>query len=85
MEITTETVVRAWKDEQFRNGLPSEVQEAVPEKPVGRGGNALTDEQLEAAAGGILPVVAGIAAGVGGLAASAAVGYAISDAVDGKC
>jgi len=88
MEITRDTVVRAWKDEQFRHSLPVEVREALPEKPVGSDGDVLTDEHLEQAAGGITPGFAAVAwgaAGIAGLAGSVAGGYAVSDAVDGDC
>lgn len=72
MEVTKETIVRAWKDEEYHKSLPSEVQQAIPARPVADDGNALSDEQLEAAAGGITPgfVVAGVVAG--GLASGVA-------------
>lgn len=80
MEVTKETIVHAWKDEEYYNSLPADVQEAIPAKPVGDDGNALTDDQLEAAAGGITPgfVVAGVVAG--GLAS----GVATEELTDGK-
>lgn len=71
-----EVVTRAWKDEKYRNSLPTEVREKLPPPP--EGASEMSDAELEAAAGGITPgfVVAGYAAG--GLAA----GYGVSEIVD---
>ena len=64
-EITPEarrTVVRAWKDESFRNSLPAEVREKLPAAP--DGASEMSDEQLDAAAGGIGPLAAAVIGGV---------------------
>jgi mersacidin/lichenicidin family type 2 lantibiotic len=73
MEVTKETIVRAWKDEAYYKSLPGDVQEAIPARPAGDDGSELSDEQLETAAGGITPgfIVAGVVAG--GLASGIAV------------
>lgn len=86
MEITKETVLRAWKDEQYRASLPEDVRSGIPEKPVQEDGAELSDDQLDGAAGGIIGAIAAGVAGAGALyAGSAAVSYAISDSVDGDC
>ena len=74
MEISKDTIMRAWKDEGFRNGLSADERAAIPPRPTAEDGSALTDEQLEAAAGGTTPgcIVVGGAAG----------GYIISEIVD---
>jgi mersacidin/lichenicidin family type 2 lantibiotic len=71
-----EIVTRAWKDEKYRNSLPTEVREKLPPPP--EGASEMSDEELEAAAGGITPgfVVAGVAAG------SVVAGYGVSEIVD---
>ena len=66
MELSKETIMRAWKDEGFRNSLSPEEQAAIPNRPTAADGSGLTDEQLEAAAGGTTPgciVVGGVAGG----------------------
>lgn len=52
MEVSKETVLKAWKDEGFRNSLSPEVQAAIPDRPRSADGDELSDDQLEAAAGG---------------------------------
>lgn len=59
------TVVRAWKDEEYRDGLPAEVRRAIPPKPVQEGGGELSDAELESAAGGFWPIAGAVAAGAG--------------------
>ena len=57
-------VARAWKDEEFRNGLPDEVREKLPPAPDGAA--RMSDEELEAAAGAGTPLVfRTVAAGAG--------------------
>ncbi len=51
-EITKETIVRAWKDEKFHASLAPEVRAQIPAPP--QGAAELSDEQLEAAAGGTM-------------------------------
>jgi mersacidin/lichenicidin family type 2 lantibiotic len=46
-----ETVIRAWKDEAFRNGLSESERALLPENPAGT--IELTDAQLNASAGGL--------------------------------
>ncbi|HWC28234.1 MAG TPA: mersacidin/lichenicidin family type 2 lantibiotic [Solirubrobacteraceae bacterium] len=69
-------IARAWRDESFRDELPTEVRDTLPPPPDGV--SQMSDEELEAAAGGTTPgcVAAGIA--VGGVA----LGYGISEIVD---
>ena len=71
-------VARAWKDEEFRNGLPQEVREKLPAPP--EGAARMSDEELEAAAGGVTP-----GAAFGTIAAGAGLfsfGMAIEDKLD---
>jgi len=46
-------IIRAWKDEGYRNSLSVAERAALPENPAGL--IALTDEDLGAVAGGRLP------------------------------
>jgi mersacidin/lichenicidin family type 2 lantibiotic len=74
MELSKDTIMRAWKDESFRESLSPEERAAIPGRPTAADGSALSDEQLEAAAGGTTPgciVVGGVAGG-----------YIISEIVD---
>lgn len=72
MALTKEQILNAWKDEEYRNTLPAEDRDSLPERPTAADGSQLTDEQLEEAAGGSGPWC--IAASyVGSAAASAAV------------
>jgi mersacidin/lichenicidin family type 2 lantibiotic len=43
-------IARAWRDQEYREELPAEVRERLPEPP--DGASEMTDGQLEAAAGG---------------------------------
>ena len=47
-----ETIVRAWKDPQFRAGLTSEERSALPECPAGTAFTDLCDQELADAVGG---------------------------------
>ncbi len=74
MELSKDTIMRAWKDESFRNSLSDDERAAIPDRPTAADGSSLSDEQLEAAAGGTTPgciVVGGVAGG-----------YIISEIVD---
>lgn len=42
-------VVRAWKDEEYRDSLPADVREALPDAPANL--NELSSEELAQAAG----------------------------------
>lgn len=55
MEMSKETIMRAWKDDSFRQSLSADEQAAIPGRPTAADGSALTDDQLEAAAGGTTP------------------------------
>lgn len=81
MEITKETVLRAWKDEQYRSELPEEVRQQIPARPTAEDGGALSDEQLEAASGAATPaiVAAGVLIGGGSIAA----GWGSAELADG--
>jgi mersacidin/lichenicidin family type 2 lantibiotic len=48
--MSHENIIRAWKDESFRNSLSEEEQSLLPENPAGL--VELADEQLDVAAGG---------------------------------
>lgn len=74
MALSKDTVLRAWKDEQFRDSLSQEDRDQLPDRPTGAHGSELTDDQLEAAAGGTTPLC------VATVAASA--GYLTSEIVD---
>ena len=69
-------VLKSWRDEQFRQSLPDEVREALPPPPEGI--EEMTDEQLEAAAGG----VSAISCAVGIAVVSTAAGYGVSEWAD---
>ena len=69
-------IARAWKDEEFRKGLPEEVRAKLPPRP--EGASEMSDDQLEAAAGGTTPGCAAVGVAVGGLA----LGYGVSEIVD---
>lgn len=82
MDIIKETVLRACKDEQYRSSLPDEARQQIPHKPTGDDGSGLNDDQLEAAAGGLVGMIAAVAAGT--LAAGGA-GYGVSEVIAGEC
>lgn len=69
-------IARAWKDEEFREGLPQEVREKLPPRP--EGASEMSDEQLEAAAGGTTAGCAAAGVAVGSLIG----GYGISELID---
>jgi mersacidin/lichenicidin family type 2 lantibiotic len=58
-----DVIVRAWKDDQYRESLPTEVREKLPPAPDGAA--QMSDQELEAAAGAGTPI-AGLV--IGGLA-----------------
>lgn len=43
-------IIRAWKDEEYRNSLTEEQRSQLPENPAGQ--IQLSDEEMEAVAGG---------------------------------
>lgn len=47
-----ETIVRAWKDPEFRAGLTSEERSALPESPAGEAFTELDEHELADAVGG---------------------------------
>jgi mersacidin/lichenicidin family type 2 lantibiotic len=49
-----ETIVRAWKDPEFRAGLTSEERSALPECPAGKAFTELDEHELSDAVGGNL-------------------------------
>lgn len=75
-QVARDTIVRAWKDEEYRASLPEEIRREIPARPQGGGGAALSDQELEAAAGGITPGAAVIAAAAGKAALGGAAGGA---------
>lgn len=48
--MSHEDIVRAWKDEEYRNSLSEEQRAQLPENPAGM--IELADEEMEAMAGG---------------------------------
>ena len=38
MEISKETIMRAWKDESFRSSLSPDEQQAIPDRPMAADG-----------------------------------------------
>ncbi len=50
-------IIRAWKDEEYRNGLSEEQRSQLPENPAGM--VELSDEDMEAMAGGMLMQLTG--------------------------
>ena len=77
-QVAKDTILRSWKDEQFYNSLPDEVRREIPARPEGADGSMLSDDQLEAAAGGLTPGAATIAAAAGKAALTGMVGGAAS-------
>jgi len=77
MDVSKDTILEAWKSEEYRASLDPEVRDAIPPRPTGKGGEALTDEQLEAAAGGTTPGCAAWGLGVAavGLGVAAEEGF----------
>jgi mersacidin/lichenicidin family type 2 lantibiotic len=51
--MSHESIIRAWKDQSFRNGLSAEDLALMPENPAGL--IELDDVQLQAAAGAMRP------------------------------
>lgn len=49
-------IARAWRDEEYRSTLPAEVRDKLPPAP--DGASRMSDEDLEAAAGGVTPAAA---------------------------
>lgn len=62
-------IVRAWRDREFRESLPQETQDALPEAPANA--SSMSDAELEQAAGAFTPGAA-LAVGVASLGVSAA-------------
>ncbi len=52
--MSHENIIRAWKDEDFRNSLSEKERTLLPEHPVGLA--ELTDAELGGVAGGLPPV-----------------------------
>jgi mersacidin/lichenicidin family type 2 lantibiotic len=63
-QAAKDTILRAWKDEEFRMSLPEDVRREIPARPMD-GVEGMSDEQLEAAAGAGTPTVV-VALKVGG-------------------
>jgi mersacidin/lichenicidin family type 2 lantibiotic len=55
MALTKDQILHAWKDETYRDSLSPEDRDSLPDRPTAADGSALTDEQLEQAAGGSTP------------------------------
>jgi mersacidin/lichenicidin family type 2 lantibiotic len=52
--MNTETIVRAWKDPEFRARLTSEQLAALPESPSGKSMTELDEDDLGDAVGGVI-------------------------------
>ncbi len=50
--MSQQDIIRAWKDEEYRNSLSEEQRSQLPENPAGM--IELSDEDMESVAGGIL-------------------------------
>lgn len=72
--LTQDQVLKAWKDDSYRDSLTAEQRDAMPAKPEGD----LTDDQLAEAAGGIAPII-GAALITGGAALATPVVDDLSD------
>ncbi len=57
MDVDKDTILQAWKSEEFRASLPQEKRDAIPARPTAKDGSELSDEQLESAAGGTTPTI----------------------------
>jgi mersacidin/lichenicidin family type 2 lantibiotic len=55
--MNPETIIRAWKDPEFRACLTSEQLHTLPENPSGRPMTELEDEDLTDVVGGGVPVI----------------------------
>jgi mersacidin/lichenicidin family type 2 lantibiotic len=53
--MSTYDIIRAWKDEDFRDSLSETERAALPQHPAGQ--IELSDEELEVVAGGLVPSV----------------------------
>ncbi len=49
--MSNENIIRAWKDENFRNSLSEQERALLPENPAGM--SELSDEALKTIAGGL--------------------------------
>jgi mersacidin/lichenicidin family type 2 lantibiotic len=38
MEITKDVILRAWREEEYRNSLPEETRKQIPARPTGDNG-----------------------------------------------
>jgi mersacidin/lichenicidin family type 2 lantibiotic len=77
-------IIRAWKDEGYRNSLSEAERAALPENPAGL--IALTDEDLGAVAGGRINLTRTICEGGGGCTFNCASNIAhCSTAADEHC
>jgi mersacidin/lichenicidin family type 2 lantibiotic len=65
MEIDKDTILKAWKSEEYRSSLDPAVRDQIPARPTAADGSELSDEQLEQAAGGTTPVVGAAFVGAG--------------------
>ena len=55
-----ETIIRAWRDPEFRESLTSEERSALPECPAGQAITELDEEALARAVGGALAAFDGV-------------------------
>ncbi|QRN92816.1 mersacidin/lichenicidin family type 2 lantibiotic [Archangium violaceum] len=55
--MNPETIIRAWKDPEFRARLTSEQLHTLPENPSGRPMTELGEDDLEDVVGGGVPVI----------------------------
>ena len=51
--MSTHDIIRAWKDEEYRESLSETERAALPQHPAGQ--IELSDAELETVAGGIVP------------------------------
>ncbi len=61
--MSNENIIRAWKDENFRNSLSEQERALLPENPAGM--SELSDEALQTIAGGMMAGGGGTGCGTG--------------------
>jgi mersacidin/lichenicidin family type 2 lantibiotic len=54
--MNAETIIRAWKDPEFRAHLTPEQRQALPDNPSGKPASELGDDELVDVVGGLRPI-----------------------------
>lgn len=79
MELTKDTILRAWRDKSYADSLPDDVRAEIPARPTHTDGSGLSDSELEKAAGGASPLVV---AGFGIVGGAGVAGLGIGEGID---